>query len=133
MRAIDYAHAFLDIYGSPGHTDDGVLVANLVKTVERHGHQHLLRKIQRHIEKQLQKNEKKRTITVLSSNEVSEQEVAALLRTEPYRSILETEHKIVDRIVDPTLVGGIVVKTLSREIDTSYKRKLIDLYQHAIN
>ncbi len=108
------------------------LQKQFMETVSANGHSYLLPKIVRSFEKLQEKDEKAGTIVVTSATEITTEHTQELLKKEPWKHALSTSHKKVIRTVDHSLVGGVVVKTGNTRIDGSYKRALLDLYQHII-
>lgn len=132
MRAKDYAKAFVQLHASQ-NIDEKTLLKNFVATVHANGHRALLPKIVRHVAKMSSQKEKSETVVVTSPSAMDENAVAHLLRQVPYRDILDTKHKTVVRKTDESLIGGHIVRSASRMIDTSYKRMLINLYEQIIH
>lgn len=128
MRARDYAEAFVDCLDRP-ESDHQSLIERLISVAEQNGHRNLLPKIVRVTEKILRGRERGETIIVTGATEVTDQEVTQLLKQSPYKDIVEQKHKRVIRKKDDSLIGGYVIRTKSKQIDTSYKRKLLNLYQ----
>ena len=129
MRASHYAHALLEML--PEHAShEEKLMENFVKTVQANGHAHLLPKILRSFGRIVEKEEKASTIEVTSATALSESETASLLRAEPYRLALSSNHRRVIRKTDKGIVGGTLVRTGTMRIDASYKRMLLDLYKN---
>ena len=129
MRASSYAkalHAALRIH--PNNED--VVLRQFVGTVVKNGHAHLFPKIMKSFARQTAKEESKETIEVVSALPMSESDVVALLKTEPYKQLLSARHKRVVRKTDQTIVGGAVVRAGSTRLDGSYKRALLDIYQN---
>ena len=129
MRASHYAQAFHELTLTP-KMEEGALVKQFVATVAENGHAHLLPKIVRSLERIHRREEKRETIEVTSSKELSPGEVSELLKHEPFKHALSPSHKKVVRKVDETLVGGTLVRTGALRIDASYKRALLELYRH---
>lgn len=132
MRASHYAQAFHDL-ATASKMEEGVLARQFVATVAQNGHTHLLRKILRSIERMVRREEKQYTIEVTSAKELSQEEVGALLKKEPFKHALSSAHKKVLRKTDETLIGGSVVRTSTTKVDGSSKRALLDLYQSLIS
>lgn len=104
------------------------LVKNFVDTVIANGHTYLFPRIVRSFARKIAREEAKETITVSSAKELSQNDVAALLKREPYKHALSPKHRKVVRKTDETLIGGVVVRTGVLRLDSSYKRALQDLY-----
>jgi F0F1-type ATP synthase delta subunit len=129
MRAAHYAHALEELLKEqPGKETE--LVERLLIVVHENGHDHLLKKILRSFTKLHERDAKKSTIEVVTSSPITESEVQKLLKVDPYKRILLADHKHVKRTVDDTIVGGAIIRTGGQRIDQSYKRALIELYQH---
>lgn len=133
MRASTYAQALWELSEDPKHGKDNDLVRNFLATVERKGHAHLFPKIARSLERISKRQAQRETIEVASAEALSEPEVATLLKSEPYKHAVGPKHRKVVRRVDPTLIGGAVVRTSSARIDGSHKRALLELYQSLIS
>ncbi|OGZ07822.1 MAG: hypothetical protein A3C93_05880 [Candidatus Lloydbacteria bacterium RIFCSPHIGHO2_02_FULL_54_17] len=132
MRASYYAQAFHDLALS-GKIGEETLVKQFVATVAANGHKHLLLQIVRSLERIMRREAKKETIEVFSTKELSQSEVGALLKNEPFKHALSAKHKKVLGKTDDTLVGGVVVRTSREKVDTSHKRALMDLYQSLVS
>src|SRR3989344_3566837 len=131
MRATHYAQAFHDLalYGKIG---EETLVKQFIATVRANGHAHLLQQIVRSLERILSREEKQNTIEVSSATALSEGEVSAFLKQEPFKYALSSGHKKVVRKTDETLIGGTFLRTSTKKIDASHKHALLDLYQTLI-
>lgn len=129
MRASHYAHA-LDELLKENPKKESELLERLLQIVHENGHNHMLKKILRSFTRLHEQSAKKNTIEVISDKPISETDVQKILKKEPFKKILTAEHKHVKRSVDDSIIGGIIVRTGGERIDTSYKRALIELYQH---
>lgn len=132
MRASHYAKALYELTASK-QLDEGKLVSHFVDTIRANGDAHQLPRIMRAYEKLMAKTEKQKTIEVVSAKELSESDVAKLLKTDSFKKLLSPEHKKVSRRVDETLVGGAIVSVSGTRVDASYKRTLLDLYQSIVS
>ncbi len=132
MRASWYAKAIYDLVET-GVMSEEKSIEHVVGVVRMNGHEYMLPKIVRAIERIAQKREKHETIEVITANELPQEEVSALLRKEQFARILSPLHKRVVRKVDETLIGGTIVKTDSVRIDMSYKSALREIYQNMTN
>ena len=128
MRASWYAKALYAL-ADEGKTSDDVLVHNLVATVNANGHAHMFPAILRSLKRLDAKEAKKHTIIVTTAEPASQEDVSKLLRKEQFATLLSADHKRVERNVDSSIVGGAIVKTHARMIDTSHKTALWNLYQ----
>ncbi len=128
MRASWYAKALYAL-ADEGKTPDDVLVHNLLATVNANGHAHMFPAILRSLVRIDAKEAKKHTIEVTTAADTTQEDVGKLLRKEQFATLLSTDHKRVVRKVDPTIVGGVIVKTHAKMIDTSHKAALVHLYQ----
>ena len=128
MRPSSYAKALFAVAGE-GTLSEEKLLEHFLGTLRTNGHVHMLPRVLRAYERILAKHTKKETIEVTTATELSQTEVATLLRKEPFANVLTTLHKRVERKVDSSVVGGAIVRTSGTRIDASYKRKLLDLYQ----
>lgn len=131
MRATWYAQALYELEAE-GKMSDAPSLERFVDTVRGNGHAHMLPKIIRAYERITQRAEKRSTIEVTTAEECAQDEVTKLLRKEPFAHVLLPTHKKVVRKVDPTLIGGAIVRTGGVRIDASFKRKLQELYQSLI-
>ena len=129
MRASYYARALHSALKEHPEMEEKLL-KQFAETVKANGHTYLLPKIVRSFGKLREKEEKGNTIQDTSAVSLSEQQTQELLKKEPFKHALSTSHKKVIRTVDSSLVGGVIVKTGNERIDASYKRALLDLYQH---
>lgn len=129
MRASYYSRALHAALGEHPEAE-AKLLKQFAETVAANGHSYLLPKIIRSFEKLTAKDEKDGTIVVISAIALTAENTQELLKKEPFKHALSTSHKKIVRTVDGSLVGGVVVKTGSTRIDGSYKRALLDLYQH---
>ena len=131
MRATWYAQALYELE-TEGQMSDTTSFLHFVGTVRGNGHAHMLPKIIRAYERISTRAEKQSTIEVTTAVDCTQEEVGKLLRKEPFAHVLLPTHKKVVRKVDPTLIGGAIVRTGGVRIDASYKRKLQELYQSLI-
>lgn len=129
MRAAHYAHALHQLLREHP-TKEAELLKQTLKAVDENGHNHLLNKILRSFSRLEERSAKKNTIEVVTSVPITEHDVQKILKKDPYKKILSATHKHVKRTVDNSIIGGVVVKTGGERIDTSYKRALIEIYQH---
>jgi F-type H+-transporting ATPase subunit delta len=129
MRAFHYARALESLYKDDPSKENEV-VERLLAVMHENGHDHLLKKVLRSFQKLHERDRKKSTIEIVSATPIAEGEVVKLLKKEPFSKILSTKHRHVTRSVDDSIVGGVVVKTGSERVDASFKRSLIDLYEH---
>lgn len=131
MRAIHYAQAIKSLLDSANtEADRERVIRNAAETIIRNGHRALAPKILRQLEKLLEAAKKERTIVVSSANPIEESAVSKILKTDPLPALLSRAHKFVERVVDPTLIGGYVVRTKGMRVDMSRKRLLLNLYHH---
>lgn len=128
MRASYYAKALREIETS-GTIPEEKLVEHFLGVLAQNGHTHMLPNILRSYERMRSKEEAQGTIEVTSATSMAESEVQALLKKDPFRNVLTASHKKVIRKTDPTLVGGVVVRSGTTRYDASYKRMLLELYQ----
>ena len=132
MRASHYAEALYSAAKDHPEKEDALL-ANLFATLKENGHTHFLPRIVRSLERFRARDEKERTIRITGSRELSEKETQEVLRKEPFKSLLASSHKRVERAVDDSLIGGVIVSTKAERVDGSYKRALIELYKSITN
>ncbi len=128
MRASQYAEALYRATQEHPHKEDA-LVANFIETLKANGHVHFLPRVVRSLERFRMRDEKERTIRITSSHELSEKETQEILRTEPFKNLLDASHKRVERVVDDSIIGGTIVSTKAQRVDGSYKRALLELYK----
>ena len=129
MRAAHYAYALEELLREEP-TKETELVDRMLTVVHQNGHDHLLKKILRAFTKLHDRHIKRSTIEVVTATPITEADVQKLLKSEPFKKILSADHKHVKRTVDDSIVGGTIVRTGAERVDTSYKRALIELYQH---
>ncbi len=129
MRAAHYAEALYSALADHPK-DEAKLVGNFVETLKLNGHTHFLPRIIRSIERYHARDEKERTISITSSKELSEKDTQEMLRKEPFKNLLSSSHKRVERIVDASVIGGVIVRTKAVRVDASYKRALLELYKN---
>ena len=128
MRAAHYAHALYSaITDHP--KDEEKLVGNFIEALKVNGHTHFLPRIIRSLERYHARDEKERTISITSGKELSEKDTQEILRKEPFKNLLTASHKRVERIVDDSVIGGVIVRTKAVRVDASYKRALLELYK----
>ncbi len=132
MRASWYAKA---LYGvtTEGALSEADAVERFLGTVSANGHTHMLRKILRAYERLLATHAKREIIEVTTATELSQAEVAQLLRKEPFSNILSSKHKRVLRRIDPAIIGGAVARTSASRVDQSHKNMLVQIYQNMTN
>ncbi len=129
MRASWYAKALIHL--APSMPEDE-LVTRLVSTLKHNGHMHMLPKIVRAYERLVSRRDRHSTITVTTERPYEQAEITQLLRQDDFAKTLTTTHKRVVRVVDPTIVGGAIVRTSKDRVDRSYKRALLDLYRSLV-
>ncbi len=132
MKASYYAKALREIETS-GKIPEAKLVDHFLGILTQNGHAHMLPKILRSYQRIRSKEETQSTIEVTSAESLSEHDVQALLKKAPFSNVLTASHKKVIRKTDPTLVGGVVVRSGTTRYDASYKRMLLELYQSLIS
>lgn len=130
MRAGHYAQALWELE-SEGRVDEQAL-RNVVQFAVKNGHTHLFPKILKLLGRIAAREERKRTIEVITAKEMSQEQVAQLLKKEPFSRAVSSEHKKVVRRIDHSLIGGAVVCAGGIRIDGSYKQALLELYQNII-
>ena len=130
MRASHYALALYQVASEQkGSTDDGALVKKFVEVVEKNGHTYLLPRILKSFQSRQSREVGRTVIHVSSAVSILEKHVQELLKKEPYSRMLSEKHRKVIRHVDDTLIGGVVVRTGTQQVDASYKRALTDIYK----
>jgi F0F1-type ATP synthase delta subunit len=132
MRASSYSKALYAALRVHPENED-VVLQQFVGTVKENGHTHLFPKIIKSFARLNAKEEAKETIEVVSASPMTEGDVVALLKQEPYKQLLSAQHKRVVRKTDPNIVGGAVVRAGSVRMDGSHKRALLDIYQNFTN
>lgn len=129
MRASSYAQA---LHGAllehPEHEEK--ILSQFVETVGRNGHSHLFPRIVKHFARIIGKTEQETTIEVISAKEMTEGEVVALLKKEPFKLALTARHKKVIRKVDDQIIGGVIVHAGTTRIDASHKQALLQIYHN---
>ena len=131
MRATSYARALHSALQEHPEREEKLL-EQFISVVKGNGHAHLLAKIVRSLERILAKELKASTIEVTGAKSLSEEEITQFLKKEPFKHALTASHKRVERKVDASIIGGIIVRAGNTLIDGSYKRSLLDLYQRAV-
>lgn len=132
MRASHYAHALQSLMRAKPQEQDSIL-EHFFEVIKKNDHEHLLKKIVRSFARLHERELKQSTIEVVTVSAIHENEVQQILKKTPFSKILTTSHKRVDRKVDDSIVGGVIVRTGSQRVDASYKRALTELYQHITN
>lgn len=131
MRARHYAQAIKSLLdAAPSDAVKERVLSHAAQTLVANGHRALAPKVARILERMLANEKKERTIVVTSAVPLTETAVASLLKESPHVTLLSGEHKFVERGVDPSLIGGTVVRTRGMRVDTSEKRALLDLYHY---
>jgi F-type H+-transporting ATPase subunit delta len=99
----------------------GVLTANFLKVVARNRRLFTVSEMIRSFRQMLAREKGELTATVTSAEKLSEIQISALAA-----ALKETTGKdvVLDRRVDPRLIGGLVIQLGSRMIDTSLRTKL---------
>lgn len=128
MRATHYAKALYSAITDHPNNEEK-LVGNFIETLTANGHTHFLPRIIRSILRYHARDEKERTISITSSKELSEKDTQEILRKEPFKNLLAASHKRVERIIDDSVIGGVIVRTKAVRVDASYKRALLELYK----
>lgn len=101
----------------------------LVSYAVKRGHKHLLPKIARAYERFVARENANRRVQVIAAKEMSHEDALSLVRAEG----IETDGAQVSVIVDPTLVGGAIMRTREERIDKSDRRALLELYHRVTN
>ncbi len=130
MRASTYVQTLEHILASEQIPED--LAERFVNVLRTNGHTHLLPKILRQLARRTARRSLGATITVTSATPLTEKEVQALLQQSQEKALIGPQHKRVDRIVDPTLISGTVVRTRAGCVDRSAKSQLLELYHSLI-
>jgi F-type H+-transporting ATPase subunit delta len=99
----------------------GVLTSNFLKVVARNRRLFTVSDMIRSFRQMLAREKGELTAIVTSAEKLSETQVSALAA-----ALKETSGKdvVLDRRVDPRLIGGLIVQLGSRMIDTSLRTKL---------
>lgn len=132
MRASSYSKALHEALLEHPHSEEKLL-RQFTETVVANGHVHLFPRIVKSFARMVAKEEQATTIEVVSATELSQEEVVALLKREPFKHALSTRHRRVVRKTDDTLIGGTIVQTETVRIDASFKRALQNIYQNFTN
>ncbi len=125
MRATHYAKALAELLSDRPASEGAAIAERLVETARKNGHAHLLPRIARAYEKIAKKNERARTVEVVTAHKSD----PALVTATAKKNGVATEGMHVVSRTDATLVGGALVRTRSERIDMSYKRALMELYK----
>lgn len=111
--------------GKQGEELDKV-VARLLELLRQHNKQHLLPFVVAEVERQSTALRSSRTMLfVAAENDAAtyKKQVHVLLQ-----ELAAPQEEDIATTVDPTLVGGFRLRSRGTEIDASYKRKLLSLY-----
>lgn len=128
MRASTYAQALRESLDSAQKTEESGIVERFVAVVRRNGHTHLLPAIVRSLERITAKRRREVTLELITAVPLSSEERDAILATHS----APKDRTIVTR-VDPTIVGGYILRSRSQRIDASHKHTLFTLYQRIVN
>lgn len=127
MRARDYIQAVRQLLRE-GHDPEAVF-HELKAVLARKGHEKLHAQILRGVAMQIEKDmQGTKAIVTLARTEDSTKEkhaIAAALETLGSTSDHET-------VIDPTIIGGFVLRQGGKMLDTSYKKQLLTLYRSLI-
>ncbi len=128
--ATSYAKALLDLsVQATTETSETRLVERLIQVMKKHGHLKLLPAVLRSFEQLSHKKHTREHVEIVTAHEHKETLARAReIAKDSFGTGITVTHQI-----DPTLVGGYVVRTKTAQIDASYKTKLLRLYQELIN
>lgn len=102
----------------------------LVRLLKQKGHSPLLPQIVREYEKLLRKDERASTAEIRVSNK---SDIARLKdRIASYETELAFSANDARIVEDPSIVGGFIIKQGAREVDGSFRARLIKLYRNLI-
>jgi F0F1-type ATP synthase delta subunit len=129
MRAIHYAKVMYALTAGKPVAEQRDLVDQVIEAARERRNGHLLPKILRAYERIAAREEARGTIIVATADPITEARAMEIIRSDVTRQIIDPTHRRVVRTVDPTLVGGFVVRTRGWRVDASYRRALTDLYR----
>lgn len=132
MRASSYAKALHEALLAHPHMEEKLL-KQCAETVVANGHAYLFSRIIKSFARIVAKEEQATTIEVVSATPLTQEEVVALLKQEPFKHALSTRHRRVVRKTDSTIIGGTIVRTETTRIDASFKKSLQHIYQNFTN
>jgi F0F1-type ATP synthase delta subunit len=127
MRASYYARALFDALREHPQSEEKLLT-QFVETMRANGHAHMIPRAVRILAKLIKRDVQRGTITITTATPLLDSAVTAMLKCDPWKSVLKATHTHVTRTVDPSIIGGTIVRTSARRIDGSFKRTLTDLY-----
>ena len=110
-------------------TEDEPLLANFLRLVAEKGRAGELEEIAGDFERLMAREERRLTVELTTARELSDAEAGAILR-----QIEEASGRTVEatRSVDPSLVGGIVLRAGSLRVDASVRGRLERLRQELV-
>lgn len=125
MLVDDYAKALTAVIGEGKHA--GPILASLDTVLARRGHEKLKGRILRELARLLERaREGRATLMIADANDV------ATLKSEISAATQQLGAADTDTIIDPTLIGGFVLRTKTKQLDRSYKNALLKLYRSII-
>lgn len=123
----NYTQAVLELIEA-GSPVDAVLV-DMKKVMDRKGHASLYPSVLRSLVQKLESRQVAKMPTVVVSKADSE----SLKKAPALLAQLGCTDKDFNTVVDPTLVGGLIVSHDHKMIDQSHKTKLRNLYQSIVS
>lgn len=128
MRATTYAQALRELLAAAPKSEHDGLIERFAATVRRNGHAHLFPAIVRTLERLAQRHAREATLEIVTAEKITHDEREKILAAHS-----APKDRVVAERVDPSLVGGYVLRSRSQRIDASYKRTLFELYQRIVN
>lgn len=128
MRASHYAQALATFDNAPLAERENA-VRRLVQVAEKNGHAHLLPKIIRVYTHLTEKAKRQSIATVTTAKEITHEKARSFAKAEG----IDIDTHTLAQTVDPTLIGGFVLRTRGERIDRSDKRALLEIYKKVIS
>jgi len=133
MKAKQYAQALHESLQDVKDEERNRRFENFIRLLEFRSHQQELPKILKYFKKLRDDGLKKQTVEVVTALEISKESQGVIKEDARFKKILEKSNCTVRYRVDPTLVGGVIVKSYDEHIDAGYKNRLLELYQKLVS
>lgn len=106
--------------------EPSTVLEGLKRTLKQKGHERLYASVLRGVERVLEAHGAETSRVVVASNQAYEKQKTAILSALQSLSSVNT-HKVV---VDETIIGGFIAEANDKQMDASYKTKLVSLYRN---
>lgn len=125
MKAKDFATAIYNALKEGKRIED--VLARIDTVLEKHGAQKIKRAVLLELMSLLKQDKRYRDADVIIAKEADRQKYAAAI-TKSLEELDATKDHEVE--IDERIAGGYIVRVGGRQIDASFKRKLLQLYKN---